>query len=249
MIIFDDITHRRLLSRLDPRVRVACVMSFAVFICLCQRPVVLVLALGASAILLGVSGIPVDRAFKRLAGLNIIMMLLIVTMPLFMPGKTGLQIGHLVWTVEGLRRALLIAGRANAVMFILIAFLGTMEAAYLGFALNGLGFPSKFAHLLLFMVRYIEVIHHEYHHLRDAMLLRAFRPRFDGITFRALGFLVGQLLVRSINRSERIMEAMKCRGFRGRFYVLAPCRIERADIVFALSAFMAISVLGILEWM
>ena len=124
-----------------------------------------------------------------------------------------------------------------------------MEPAHLGFALNGVGVPSKFAHLLLFMVRYIEVIHQEYHHLRAAMLLRAFRPRFDRHTFRAFGFLVGQLLVRSVNRSERIMEAMKCRGFRGRFYVLAPCRIESADIAFAIAAFTGMSALSIWEWM
>jgi cobalt/nickel transport system permease protein len=249
VIIFDDITKRRFVARLDPRVRLACVVLFAVLICLAEQPLVLGTGLTAAAALLAVSGVGARSALRRLTTLNVFMLLVAATMPLFIPGRPAFRLGGLTWSVPGFSRALLMASRANAVMLMLIALLGTMEAAHLGFALKGLGVPEKFAHLLLFMVRYIDVIHHEYHHLRDAMLLRAFRPRFDRHTFRAFGFLVGQLLVRSVRRSERIIEAMKCRGFHGCFYILTPCRIERADVAFAIAALAALTVLGIREWM
>ena len=48
------------------------------------------------------------------------------------------------------------------------------------------------------MIRYTEVVHVEYHRLRAAMRMRAFRARFDRRTFRAFGYLVGMLLVRSM---------------------------------------------------
>jgi cobalt/nickel transport system permease protein len=249
VIIFDDIAERRFVTRLDPRVRVVCVGLFAVLICLAERPLVLVAGLTVSGSLLAASGVPLRQVFRRLFALNILMLLLLATMPVFMPGAPVLRVGGCAWSAEGLSRAVLIAARANGVMLMLIALLGTMAAAHLGFALSSLGVPDKFAHLLLFMVRYIEVIHHEYHHLRDAMLLRAFRPRFDRPTFRAFGFLIGQLLVRSVNRSERIMEAMKCRGFSGRFYILTPCHIERADIAFAAAALAGMAALGVWEWL
>jgi len=249
VIILYDIAERRLVSRLDPRIRVAGVALFAIVVCLCERPPVLVAGLTAASHLLAVSGVPLRRALRRLTALNVLMLLLIATMPLSMPGETVFRMGGLEWSRTGVLRALLIATRANAVMLMLTALLGTMETARLGVALSGLGVPAKFAHLLLFMVRYIEIVHHEYHHLRDAMLLRAFRPRFDRHTFRAFGFLVGQLLVRSVNRSERIMEAMKCRGFRGQFYILTPCRVGGADIAFAVATVTALTALSIWEWM
>lgn len=249
MIIFEDITAQSFLARLDPRVRVACVLLFAVLICLCERPLVLATGLAAAILLLILSGIPFRRAFKRLAALNGFMLLLVITLPFFFLDASAIRLGPLAWSRAGLMRALLIGARANAVMLMLTAMLGTMKATHLGFALNGIGMPAKFAHLLLFMIRYIEVIHHEYHHLRHAMLLRAFRPRFNRHTFRVFGYLVGQLLVRSLNRSERIVEAMKCRGFRGQFYVLAPCHIEPVDILFAVLALAGMSLLSIWEWM
>lgn len=247
MIIFDNIEERSYISRLDPRVRVACTLLFSFLICLCRNTSVLITGLSSAVLMTAISGIPPMRILKRLAALNSFMLLLMATMPLFMAGKTLFSIAGLIWSIEGFSRALLITARANAVMLMLIALLDTMETAHLGFALKKLGVPDKFVHLLLFMVRYIDIIHHEYHHLRDAMLLRAFRPRFNRHTFRTFGFLTGQLLVRSVNRSERIMEAMKCRCFRGRFYILTPCRIEIADITFALTSLAGISALIIWE--
>jgi cobalt/nickel transport system permease protein len=248
MIIFEDTSRVRLLARLDPRVRLVAALVFSVVICLCRRPSVLGAGLAAGVLLLAGSGMPARRALKRLLGLNAFMLLLAATLPLCVPGRPLLRIGVLAWSDAGLARAAQTALRANAVMLTVTALVGTMETAYLGFALNGIGVPDRFTHLLVFMVRYLEVVHRQYHRLRDAMLLRAFRPRFDRHTLRTFGFLVGQLLVRSADRSERILEAMKCRGFRGRYYVLAPCRMHAADIGFAAAAAAGLAALAVMEW-
>jgi cobalt/nickel transport system permease protein len=68
------------------------------------------------------------------------------------------------------------------------------------------------------------------------MKVRAFRPRMDRHTYRTYGYLVGMLLVRSLERSERIVAAMKCRGFRGRFYLLEHFAFSRRDAWFAVAA-------------
>ncbi len=133
--------------------------------------------------------------------------------------------------------------RANTVMIALTALLATMEPAHLGFALDRLGVPHKFTHIMLFMVRYVEVIHQEYHRLRDALRLRSFRPGCNRHTFKTFGYIVGLLLLRSIDRSERISEAMKCRGFQGRFYVLTPFALSPIDAVFAAAASVCVILL------
>jgi cobalt/nickel transport system permease protein len=98
------------------------------------------------------------------------------------------------------------------------------------------------------MVRYIEVVHREYHRLRNAMRLRGFRARCNRHTFRSLGYLIGMLVVRSLDRAHRIVEAMRCRGFRGRFYLLARFRVGAADILFAAIIAAGIALLGWMEW-
>jgi cobalt/nickel transport system permease protein len=242
MIVFDDILGARPLTRLDPRVRVVCTATFALLICLCSKPAALAWGGGAAALLLPASGVRPRLVLRRLAAVNVFMLVLVVTLPPFVPGAAWLRLGSVAWSVEGLVRVAQIAARANAVMMMVTALLGSMESAHLGFALSGVGVPDKFAHLFLFMVRYLEIIHQEYHRLRDAMSLRAFRPGLNRHALRTVGFLVGRLLVRSAQRSERILEAMKCR-----FYVLAPWRIRAADWAFAALAVLGMAALAILE--
>ena len=76
------------------------------------------------------------------------------------------------------------------------------------------------------------------------MKCRGFRARTDLHTLRTIGYLVGMLLVRSLERSDRIMEAMKCRGFDGRFHVLVAFESRPRD--FVLAAFLGLVSLGLL---
>ena len=206
------------------------------------------LALGMAALLAILSRVSRSQMLRNLKELNFFMLLLAVFLPLVMSGAPVLEIGALVWTREGLWKALLITLRANTIMIALTSLLGTMEPAHLGFALNRLGIPQKLTHVLLFMIRYIEVIHKEYHRLRDALRLRGFRPGCNRNTFRTFGYLIGLLLMRSIDRSERILEAMKCRGFRGRFYVLASFRFAARDVIFAVTSAGCVILLSWMEW-
>ena len=50
------------------------------------------------------------------------------------------------------------------------------------------------------------------------------------------GDLLGMLLVRGYDRSERIMAAMKCRGFQGRFYLLDHFSFQSRDLYFSLAS-------------
>jgi cobalt/nickel transport system permease protein len=108
-----------------------------------------------------------------------------------------------------------------------------------------LGVPDKLVHLMLFSVRYFDVLRREYLRLAAALKIRGFQPRMNRHTYRAYGHLVGMLLVRSLDHSERIVAAMKCRGFRGRFYLLDHFALSRRDACFAT---IAAAVVVLLAW-
>ena len=247
MIIFDN-AHRSVIHRVDPRSRVVAAAGFAVLVVASSKWEVLAIALAVALSIVALAQLALRQVLKRLVELNLFMLLLVLTMPLLMEGEPLLRLGRLTWSVLGLERALTIALRANAIMVAFVALLTTMEPAHLGFALNRTCCPQKLTHVLLFMVRYIEVIHREYHRLSDAMHLRGFRPAFSRHTLRTLGYLVGQLLVRSLDRSERILQAMKCRGFRGRFYIVEKFVLKAGDFAFAGVSLSVLAALGWLEW-
>jgi len=56
------------------------------------------------------------------------------------------------------------------------------------------------------------------------------------------------LLVRSFDRAERIVAAMKCRGFRGRFYLLDHFAFSRRDVPFCVVSIVALLALILVQW-
>ena len=102
--------------------------------------------------------------------------------------------------------------------------------------------------LLFFTFRYFHVMHLEYLKLRWAMRIRGYKSRTDLHTYKSLAYLVGMLLVRSFDRSERVYQAMICRGFQGRFWVLDHFSLKAGDVIF-LTAMAVLSLcLGLGQW-
>lgn len=170
--------------------------------------------------LVAVSGIGWTNVLGRLRELNLFMLMVLLFVPFSMPGEPLFGLGPLTFSQEGLLFAASVALKGNAIVIILTVLLNTIETVTLGHALSHLKVPDKLIQLFLFTVRYIDVLHHEYRTLATAMKVRGFRPGLNGHTLKTYANLVAVLLIRSFDRSERIVAAMKCRGFRGRFYVL-----------------------------
>lgn len=86
--------------------------------------------------------------------------------------------------------------------------------------------PKVFAVQLLFMYRYIFVLFDETLRMIRAHSLRSFRTYPD---IKILGSLIGQLLLRSLNRAERIHNAMISRGFDGDIRIMKEMKMQWPD--------------------
>ena len=100
----------------------------------------------------------------------------------------------------------------------------------LGAALARIGIPRIIVVQILFMYRYLHVLLEEFVRSIQAYSLRSFHG--DGIRFRAWGSLLGQLLIRSIDRANRIYQAMLCRGFDGEVRLMHTSALHTADILY-----------------
>lgn len=97
--------------------------------------------------------------------------------------------------------------------------------------LRRLGVPSLFVSQLLFLYRYIFVLTEEAMRIVRARDMRSFGRRGMGVTIFIR--IAGVLFLRTVERAERIYNAMLARGFEGDMPTGKKYRIARQDIVFA----------------
>lgn len=233
-----------MLRRLDPKIRLVAALVFAVAVVTVHSFAALGLGLVFALGLLAVARLPAAATLRKVIAVDGFIVVLLATLPFTTPGTPVFTLWGLDASAEGFAHAVRIALKANAVMLALLSLVGTLEEPELGHALARLRVPEKLVALFLMTARYIHVLAEEYHRLRTAMKARGFRPRLDLHTLRSLGYLVGMLLVRALERSERVLAAMKCRGYTGRYPVLSDRQPGIADMEF--SAVLAVVVAGLL---
>ncbi len=190
------------------------------------------------AVLVSLTGIGWAKVLRRMALVNGFLVFIWLFLPFTVPGETIWSLGPLTVQREGLVCALLISLKSNVILLAVIGLLGTTPVFDQVHALSHMGVPQRLVHLFFFCFRYIHVIHGEYMRLLQAMKVRGFKPGTNLHTYRSYAYLVGMLLVRSFDRSRRILAAMKCRGFNGNFYILHHYNMRRND--YALAALTAL---------
>ena len=86
------------------------------------------------------------------------------------------------------------------------------------YALISMHIPSLIVIQIMMTYRYMSVLMKEASLMYHAYLLRA--PKEKGIRLADMGSFLGQLILRSFDRAERIYQSMQCRGFEGRITLL-----------------------------
>lgn len=236
------------LHRIDPRLRILAAVVFSCTVAVFQDLAALVAACAAAALLLLASGVDIGQVGRRLRVLLGFLVLLWLLLPLTYEGRLLARLGpfHLYW--PGVLLAVQITLKSIAIVVVFTLLLATIPINTLGQSLGHLRVPAKLIYLLLMCYRYTFVIEQEYHRLKAAMKIRGFQPRTNLHTYRSYAYLVGMLFVRAANRADRVHQAMRCRGFDGRFHSLAVFPSHPGNQWFALAAASVMIALLWLEW-
>lgn len=135
-----------------------------------------------------------------------------------------LSAGLLSWFSIVLRSIL-----SLAVVLLLVATTGMMPLAG---ALQRLGVPRVLVSTILLLYRYLFVLSDEAARMNRARLARSFGRR--GLGMSAAAQILGQLMLRSMARAERIHAAMLARGFGGNMVSGPDSEWRTTDTVFVL---------------
>lgn len=224
--------NARGLCALDPRVRAFSALVLCVVLaCLASLHGALA-GLLAGILLALLGGLDLAETKRRLCAVNAFVLFLWLTVPWSVPGESVLELGPLDVTREGVRLALLVSLKCNAIALVFLGLLGRMSLPVFGDALRGLHVPNKLTLLVLFTWRYVHVLAAEWKTLVTAARLRGFAPATNLHTYATCANLLGMLFVRALDRSKRVWEAMCLRGFDGQLKSLATFRAGHRDLFF-----------------
>jgi len=218
------------LHRLDPRAKVltACafiviIMSFGKYEVSALLPFFLF-----PAVMIGRGNLPAAYLARKLLLMLPFALFIAVANPLF-DREVLLKVGPVS-----------ISGGWVSCCSILVRFVLTVLAALILIATTGfmgvcavlerLGLPRVFTVQLLFIHRYLFVLTDEAARMSRARAMRSFGIR--GMTLKTFCPLVGHLLLRTIDRAQRIYLAMVSRGFSGSFKVSGTLRFGGNEVLF-----------------
>jgi len=236
------------IHRLDPRVKVVAASAFSILAAISDQFAALIVALILAIALVSFAKLPWRAVGRRLVIVNGFLLLLWLVVPITLPGTVALRIGPLEVTREGVIYAMMITVKSNAIILACIALLSTSHITAMGRALSRLHVPDKIVHVLLFMVRYLGIIHREYLRRSTAIRVNGFRPGTNLHTYRTYANMVGMLLIGSYEMAETVYAAMLCRGFSGEFWTLEEFEMRDTDILFCATMAVAMLLMGLLQW-
>ncbi len=240
--------RQSIIHGLDPRLKLVITSLFSVIVALSHQWQALAVALATALSWTMLARLPLIRILGRLLVVNFFLVILWAMLVFSVPGQGLLKLGPLIATKEGIAYGGLIWVRSNTIVICLMALVGTTPIFSLGRAMGHLGVPRKLVHLLLFTYRYIHVIETEYHRLMNALKVRGFEPRTNMHTYKTYAYLIGMLLVKSYERSERVRKAMLARGFQGRYPDLWTFTLTGWDLVAGSMMLLQVITIAVLQW-
>lgn len=188
------------------------------------------LAFLLSLLLLANAKIPFTWWRDRLLAVGLFLMLFVVVLP-FTVGQTTWTVAGIGISERGLSLALIILFKSLAALSLTLFLIGTTTFETLLHAATKLGTPRPILRVLLISWRYVRIMYDTIEHFRIALRLRGFRNRVQWETYRTISSVVGTLLVLGFEHTERVSQAMRCRGYHGRVETLQEFRTTKRDVL------------------
>jgi cobalt/nickel transport system permease protein len=242
--------------RLDPRVKVVVALAFIAGVALLPDGAWAVYGAAVGLVLVAAVAARLSPWLVVRRSLVGLPFLLAAVTVLFIPGRIvvagpwGLDVSD-----AGLIRFGSIVGRSLISLSAAVLLTATTRFPDVLHALRHLRVPAVLVAIIAFMYRYLFVLVEEVERLLRARAARSARPVGGGgggsLGWRAgvAGHMAGQLLLRSLDRSDRVYAAMQARGYRGELLTLAPHAMRAVDWLALGGGLVAVVVLQLLAHM
>ena len=188
------------------------------------------------AVLMAVSGTPYKTLFKRLL-IALPFPLLGGLANLFLLPETVFYLGGFAVS-QGLLSFISIILKTILCVFSVLILIASTPFTQICACLSALKLPKILCLQLAMTYRYLSVLISEAAAILTAYSLRS--PKTNGVKIRDMGCLLGQLLLRSFDRAERIYQAMKCRGFEGIYHLRQNGGWQAADTLYTVLVTLAV---------
>ncbi len=236
-----------LLQLVDPRVKLAGLLSLVAAVALSHRLEVIAALLVVGLALCALSQV---RLLALVSGAWLVAVSLSLALALpalfLMPGPAVAELPLLGWTVTstGLTSAAYLVLRVAAAATFGFLLVFTTAWPRVLKALRAFGIPVVMVAVLGMTYRYILLLLEAAHDMFVARRSRAVGRLTAGERRRLAGQHAGVLLGRSLQLGGEVYLAMQARGFRGEVYLVEDFAMTRADWM-ALAAFAAVSATAI----
>ncbi len=222
------------LRSLDPRWKLAALVPAAAIITSFHGLLPTSAALCGALLLAWLGRLPRRWCLAHLGATALLLAPFLIVLPLVHRGGPTWEVGPAILALDGFLAALLLIVKAFAVVLLLLVLLTSAPLPDTFKAAQALHVPGVLVQLGLLTYRYVFVLAGELTRLRVALRVRGYRNRATRHSYRTVGHVAGMLLVRGYERAERVSQAMRCRGFDGRFRSLAEFRTRPVDVLFFL---------------
>jgi len=108
----------------------------------------------------------------------------------------------------------------------------TTKFSFLLKALETLKIPRVLILIASFFYRYMFLLVDQIMKIKNARDSRSFKKN-PVYQFKVIGYMIGELFIRTYERAERIYLAMLSRGFNGTIYTVESFKINRMDLFFS----------------
>ena len=215
-------------SDISPEVLLSCSIVYALAVSLSDSIYALTLASVIPLLLVITKRLNLTSLMK----LNAFNLIMIITVALTWPDFS-----------VGITKGIVIALRMNMIYILFAVMIYPLGYAKIFAALNSLNIPEKLRVLFLLTLRGIFILHERYSCALISLRLRA--KNLHGLMkLRAFAYITCSVLLQSSERSERMLQAVQCRGGFNGFIQSEHKRVRMRDVIacvcFAVYALMII---------
>lgn len=222
------------IHQFDPRAKIVTFTALIFSFVFVNGLSLAMLGLAIALLILVISRIPLGFALQRIKWVFLFLFPLLIIMPLTVEGEQLFDLHGIPVTYEGTVYASLVIIRAMAAVTLALTMLGTTRFDVTIKSLYMLKIPGSLIQMLMFTYRYIFVIIDEFGRMHRALRSKGFEPMTNKHGLSIVGNMIGMLIIKSYDRSERVYQSMISKGYTGNPRTLMKFSIHAKDYLISM---------------